>query len=88
MDNTLIKVGVGDRIDQDLLVKTRTVLFEFEETFNINVENVLSQEYSYRLQFLYTHDSVCCVIIKNQLKVDSIVFQFVFNCYELFSVDG
>jgi hypothetical protein len=88
MDNTLIEVRVGDRIDHDLLVKIRTVLFESEETFNINVENVLSEEYSYRLQFLYTHDSVCCIVIKNQLKVDSIVFQFVFNVCEMFSVDS
>jgi hypothetical protein len=87
MDNTLVEIRTHEHVDQDLLVKIRNVLFESEETININLENLPSEDYTCRLQFLYLHDSVCAVVIKNQGGIDNIIFQFVFNVCEMFSVD-
>ncbi len=89
MDSTLIEIRVLDHINKDLLVKIGHVLFESEETININSENVEANSFSYRLQFLYLHDSVSAIVIKNQMgnDTDTIVFQFVFNVCEMFSVD-
>jgi hypothetical protein len=87
MDNTLIEVKTGIKIDQDLLVKIRNVLFESELTFNIDSTDSLGQEYSYRLQFLYIHDSIEAIVIKSDNNIDTIVFQFTFNVPEMFVID-
>ena len=88
MDSTLIEVRTLDKIDQSLLVRIRTIIFESEVTININSLNIAVDEYSYRLQFLYLHDSVCAIVIKNYYGIDTIVFQFVINVCEMFSVDS
>jgi hypothetical protein len=82
MDSTLIEIKTGDKIDKDLLVKIRNVLFESEETTN------LDDDFSYRMQFLYIHDSIEAIVIKNQGSVDTIEFQFTFNVSEMYVVDS
>jgi hypothetical protein len=87
MDNTLIEVKTGGKIDQDLLVKIRHVLFESELTYNINVGDGAGLDFSYRMQFLYIHDSIEAIVIKCDNNTDTIVFQFTFNVPEMFVID-
>jgi hypothetical protein len=87
MDNTLIEVKTGDKIDQDLLVKIRNILFESELSYNINVGDVVGFDFSYRMQFLYINNSIEAIVIKSDNSIDTIVFQFTFNVTEMFVID-